>query len=156
MLFKVAQFGPTDALERDFYDRGVRGTERDLQTTRNLAIIAIDDPSIERLGRWPWSRTVIADLVARLEGAKVIGLPVFYSEPQLDPGLKYVEQLEDLYRNAKLDLREDEFSTLFEETLAMAYQELDADAALVDVIASVENVVLPMLFRLPEIPPGGC
>ncbi|HAC35303.1 MAG TPA: serine/threonine protein kinase [Gammaproteobacteria bacterium] len=155
MLFKVAQFGPTDALERDFYDRGVRGTERDLQTTRDLAIIAIDDPSIERLGRWPWSRTVIADLVARLEGAKVIGLPVFYSEPQLDPGLKYVERLEDLYRNAKLDLREDEFSALFEETLAMAYQELDADAALVDVIANAENVVLPMLFRLPETPPIG-
>ena len=155
LLFKFSQFGPTEAIEQDLYDRGVRGTERDLETSRDLAIIAIDDASIERLGRWPWSRNVVADLVSRLSEAKVIGLTVFYSEPQIDPGMKYVEQLEDIYRNAGLDQNENTFSAEFEQTLGMAYLELDADAALVDAISSVENVVLPMLFRLPDNPPIG-
>ncbi|MBL4622853.1 MAG: CHASE2 domain-containing protein, partial [Immundisolibacteraceae bacterium] len=155
LLFKFSQFGPTEAIEQDLYDRGVRGTERDLKTSRDLAIIAIDDASIERLGRWPWSRNVVADLVARLSEAKVIGLTVFYSEPQIDPGMKYVEQLEDIYRNAGLDQNENDFSSQFEQTLGMAYLELDADAALVDAIGAAENVVLPMLFSLPDKPPIG-
>lgn len=155
VIFKLADFGPTAALERDLYDRGVRGTDRDLQTSRDLAIIAIDDKSIERLGRWPWSRNVIAELILQLSEAKVIGLAVFYSEPQVDPGMKYVEKLEDIYRGADLDQQQNAFSGQFEETLALAYLELDADAALVDAIANAENVVLPMLFRLPENPPIG-
>ena len=155
VMFKLADFGPTAAFERDLYDRGVRGTDRDLKTSRDLAIIAIDDKSIERLGRWPWSRNVIAELIPRLSEAKVIGLAVFYSEPQIDPGMKYVEQLEDHYRNAGLDQATGDFSAKFEETLVNAYLELDADAALVDAIANAENVVLPMVFRLPQNPPIG-
>ncbi len=155
IFFKLADFGPTAAIERDLYDRGVRGTERDLQTSRDLAIIAIDDKSIERLGRWPWSRNVIAELIPRLGEAKVIGLAVFFFEPQIDPGMKYVEQLEDIYRDASLDQRQNDFSSKFEQTLAEAHLELDADAALVDAIATADNVVLPMLFRLPENPPVG-
>jgi len=155
VAFKLADFGPTAALERDLYDRGVRGTERDLETSRDLAIIAIDDKSIERLGRWPWSRNVIAEMIPRLNEAKVIGLAVFYSEPQIDPGMKYVEQLEDIYRDAGLDQQQNAFTDNFEQALINAYLELDADAALVDAIGNAENVILPMVFRLPQNPPIG-
>ena len=33
-----------------------------------VVIVAIDEKSIDRFGRWPWPRTRIAELVERLKG----------------------------------------------------------------------------------------
>ena len=41
-------------LERSAYDVGVQ--LRDETPSDRIAIIAIDDASIDRLGRWPWPR----------------------------------------------------------------------------------------------------
>jgi len=40
-------------LERDAYDLGVRLSSKD--PGDRVAVIAIDDQSIENMGRWPWS-----------------------------------------------------------------------------------------------------
>ena len=64
-----------------------------------MAVIAIDDTSIANIGRWPWPRDVHAQLVDKLASAqaKVIGYTVFFSEPQVDPALPYINQLTELY-----------------------------------------------------------
>jgi CHASE2 domain-containing sensor protein len=53
-----------------------------------IAVIAIDKPSLDNIGRWPWSREIMADMVDKLAAAKakVIATTVFYSEPQRDQG----------------------------------------------------------------------
>src|SRR5437867_13256182 len=33
-------------------------------------IVAIDDESLQRIGRWPWSREKLAQLIDRIESAK--------------------------------------------------------------------------------------
>lgn len=50
----------------------------------NIVIAAIDESSIEKLGRWPWSRDNFAELVKRLSesGAAVIAFDVIFSEPE--------------------------------------------------------------------------
>jgi len=60
-----------------------------------VAVIAIDDQSIQNLGRWPWPRTLHAQLVDKLRagGAKVIGSTVFYSESEQDAGAAVIEDL---------------------------------------------------------------
>lgn len=47
-------------------------------------LVLIDDESLRRYGRWPWSRTVLAQLVRNLTdaGASVVGLDILLSEPQ--------------------------------------------------------------------------
>ena len=47
-----------------------------------VAIVEIDEASIEKYGQWPWKRTVLADLIVnlRLSGANVIVLPILFSE----------------------------------------------------------------------------
>src|SRR5262245_9124705 len=47
-----------------------------------VAIVAIDDKSISELGRWPWPRTVLAQLVEALKQYKVgvIGFDLVFSE----------------------------------------------------------------------------
>jgi CHASE2 domain-containing sensor protein len=60
-----------------------------------VAVIAIDKASLDNIGRWPWSREIMADMVDKLAAAKakVIATTVFYSEPQRDQGLAYINKL---------------------------------------------------------------
>lgn len=48
-----------------------------------LMVVAIDDASLSRIGRWPWDRSVHAELIRRLSdaGAKVIAVDVNFPEP---------------------------------------------------------------------------
>jgi CHASE2 domain-containing sensor protein/signal transduction histidine kinase len=57
----------------------------------DIVIVAIDDASIEAIGRWPWPRTVHATLLQRLAEARprAIALDLLLSEPEpaADPWL---------------------------------------------------------------------
>ena len=94
---------PFQSLERSFYDWGVRSTDR--QPSDKIAVIAIDDESINNLGRWPWPRDLHAELIDRLTegGAKVIGQTVFFLEPQIDPGMIYIRELIEFFSNASFN-----------------------------------------------------
>ncbi len=52
-----------------------------------ITIVAIDARSIDELGRWPWRRSSIAELIDRLSdaGVSAIGLDMLFSEPELPP-----------------------------------------------------------------------
>ena len=56
------------SLERKAYDIGVGMTSR--VPSDKIAVIAIDKQSIDNIGRWPWSREVMADMVDKLSAAK--------------------------------------------------------------------------------------
>ncbi|MES9969500.1 MAG: CHASE2 domain-containing protein [Candidatus Thiodiazotropha sp.] len=49
----------------------------------DIIIVAVDEKSLEALGRWPWSRQVHAKLVDRLTqaGARAIVLDILFAEP---------------------------------------------------------------------------
>ena len=50
----------------------------------DVVLVTLDDESLQRYGRWPWSRTLLAKLTTNLfkGGAKVVGLDILLSEPQ--------------------------------------------------------------------------
>lgn len=85
------------SLERKAYDLGVRASSKN--PNEKIAIIAIDDQSINNIGRWPWSRDIHAKMTDLLSGAKakVIGNTVFFFEPQQDPGIVYINKLLEIY-----------------------------------------------------------
>lgn len=64
------------AVDYRFLQRGVQ------PASPEVVIVAVDDASLERLGRWPWSRPVVARLVDRLVSADaaVIGFDIVQSE----------------------------------------------------------------------------
>jgi signal transduction histidine kinase len=49
-----------------------------------VVVVLIDDDSLQKFGRWPWSRSLLARLTNNLSraGAQVIGLDILLSEPQ--------------------------------------------------------------------------
>lgn len=74
---------------------------------KNIAIVAIDEKSLRdpELGRWPWTRNKIAEIIKELEraGAKVIALDIVFAEPDktgaevrrgLERALKQLDSLE--------------------------------------------------------------
>ncbi len=52
----------------------------------DIVIVAIDEASLNKIGRWPWSRTIHVDLLNKLatEQPKVIGLDIIFAEPELN------------------------------------------------------------------------
>ena len=51
----------------------------------DIVIVAIDDASLQSVGRWPWRRSVHAQLIARIaaQHPKALGVDVLFSEPDL-------------------------------------------------------------------------
>lgn len=56
---------------------------KNVQPDSRVVIAAIDSKSINELGRWPWKRSLIAELLNGLKeyGAKVVALDIVFSEP---------------------------------------------------------------------------
>ncbi len=50
----------------------------------DIAIVIVDEKSIAEIGRWPWSRTIMADLVNKVATGKpkVIGIDIMFTEPE--------------------------------------------------------------------------
>ena len=125
-------------LERAAYDIGVRGASN--TPSPRIAVIAIDDESLANIGRWPWPRDVIGSMVGELAaaGAKVVGLPIAFSEPQLSPGLLYINQI------AQLNLDQGAPLQGLPAIVAEARNKLDTDGRLAAQMAAAGNVVLGM------------
>ena len=53
------------------------------EISQNIAILSIDEKSIEKYGQWPWKRDILANVIVQLrdQGAGVIVLPILFSEP---------------------------------------------------------------------------
>ncbi len=51
--------------------------------TSDIVIIDIDEESLEKLGQWPWPRSIMADLTTRLKelGASAIAFDMVFAEP---------------------------------------------------------------------------
>src|SRR5512144_186991 len=58
------------------------------QPGSEVVIVTIDEKSIDRIGRWPWPRTKIAELIDKLGAykAKVVALDIIFSEPDHSSG----------------------------------------------------------------------
>jgi len=152
LLFVAMSTDVIDDIERYAYDLGVSASDRD--PGDKVAIIAIDDQSIANIGRWPWPRTRLADMINALHqgGAKVIGLPLFLSEPQIDPGLASIRDISKFY-NDNLLVMAGATPAVAElgSKLGAAETKLNTDQHLADAMGTAGNVVLPMQFVLGEM-----
>jgi adenylate cyclase len=99
----------------------------------DIVLVLIDDASIREVGRWPWSRALIAEGLARLAeaGARTIGIDMLFAEaePSAVP-----EAVRDRLRQAL-------------GQLGGLLDRLSGDAELAGEMRAAGNVVLPYVFR---------
>ena len=138
---------PLRLLEYKAYDSMIK--LRQHKASSPVVIVTIDDVSIASIGRWPWPRVYIAEMIGLLSGyrAKIIGVNILYTEPDLNSGLleiralkKEVESLPKYQANAHL-------SGIY-NLLGEAEQRLDSDTKLTASIDAAKNVVLPLYFTI--------
>ncbi len=56
----------------------------DPEPSENVVVVAVDERSVNELGRWPWSRKVMARLIDNLSEARVVAVDIVFSERE-DP-----------------------------------------------------------------------
>ncbi len=73
---------PVQTLRNAVFDQYQRWQPRHYKPAP-VRIVDIDDESLRRLGQWPWPRTRIAELTARLQNARaaVIAFDIVFAEP---------------------------------------------------------------------------
>jgi eukaryotic-like serine/threonine-protein kinase len=87
-------------LQQIAYDWSLRHISH--QPSDKIAVIAIDEKSLAQLGQWPWSRTVLAQMIDLLSPySQVIGTTLPLSQAQKDPGLIYFDELATFYTHSK-------------------------------------------------------
>ena len=96
----VAPMGVLQRLDHIIYDARLRAT---MPATRDdrVVIVDIDEKSLAAVGRWPWSRDKVAQLVDTLfdqQGIALLGFDTVFAEPDDSSGLAQLQQLarEDL------------------------------------------------------------
>lgn len=83
----VLPFPVSDALDRLIYDARVRSQAA--QPDERVVIVDVDERSLAEVGRWPWQRAAIAELVTRIVdrgGASVMGMDTLFAEPERGSG----------------------------------------------------------------------
>ena len=117
----VLPIGVLQRLDDIIYDARLRATMPQTIDER-IVIVDIDEKSLAEIGRWPWSRNRLADLVDELferQKVAVLGLDLVFAEEDNSSGLKQLKLL------AQNELRD---QAGFTEKLSQIQPSLDYDA----------------------------
>jgi len=89
-FFDIVEWAELKSMDLRFRWRG------ELEPTAPVALLAVDDRSLEKVGRWPWSREKIAHVIDQMfhYGAKAIAMDIVFAEPQADQTLVALERIE--------------------------------------------------------------
>ena len=136
------------AVEVRLYDLhfNLRGTQP--QTAERIVIAAIDEKSLAALGRWPWPRSLMADLIRKLsaDGASVIAVDILLSEPEVSGELRAAAQLSERLR--MLGLAGSSAGSAVQRELDTFAREADHDHRLAAAVQESGRVILPIVFEV--------
>ncbi|MGB4600360.1 MAG: serine/threonine-protein kinase [Trichlorobacter sp.] len=141
MLACLVQWYPLQVLEYKSYD--LRARLRAKKPQAPIVVVAIDDASIERLGRWPWPRGYMAELMTQLAAYEpaLIGTNILYTEADRNSGLEELQELRETVAGLG-------GSPAVLGAISQSVQRLDNDALLTAALASTRQVILPLFFTL--------
>ncbi|MFT4924720.1 MAG: adenylate cyclase [Phenylobacterium sp.] len=134
------------------YDLRLNATLESRQTAHNIIVLDIDERSLEKEGRFPWSRAKIAKIIEKLAdaGAVVVAFDVMFAEPERNPVSGVIQMLQQ--QNLP-------HSQALVDQLSPMVESADADAIMARSL-QLTDVVLGMAFyddplvKVGEMPPS--
>ena len=81
-----------------------------IETSGKIALVTIDEKSLHEIGRWPWPRVRMAQLMDALTAseAKVVGFDIVWAEPDENADLRRIAALRQKLAGRKLLTRDTE------------------------------------------------
>jgi adenylate cyclase len=112
-------------------------------TSEKVALVTIDEKSLDELGRWPWPRTRMAQLLDALVKAEagVVGFDIVWAEPDENSDLKSLTAVKQKLAELKLSNRE------LDRFLAEALKTADSDRILAESLARSQRGILGYFFH---------
>lgn len=150
VVLALATLSGTDSLRRlewGAYDFSVWASPS-RPANKDVVVVGIDDASLERIGPWPWSRYLLAEVnaIATEGGARVVGYLPSFDAAQNVRGLEILHWLQDEHANA--------FSGNGKRLLRQAERKVDTDQILAATFARTANVVLAVPYHTRTEVPG--
>ncbi len=141
-------------MENATYD--LRATLRAFgQQSDQIELVAVDQESLNKVGRWPWPRATQARLIENLRasGAKVIAFDFSLSEPdRSSQGMEEVrtmrQKLMAQIASPQTDARQREVYVRMLQDMSESEARLDQDAKFSTVLSRGSEVVLPIDFEV--------
>lgn len=111
---------------------------------QGIVLVDIDEASLKELGRWPWPRSYLAQGLSIIQagGPRAVGLNIHFAEPERDPGLLVLRQLEALFNQVGLGKAEN--GPFFLQRMKVFMTALEGDLALARAINATSAAVLPL------------
>jgi adenylate cyclase len=121
------------AFDLHFLSRGA------IEPENNVVIVAIDEKSLDRFGRWPWPRTRIAELVEKLKnhGAKSVAFDIVFAEPDESSGINVIRGLKDRLKGKGSEVI---------STIESVEKESDNDLKLSTALQNNSSIILGYFF----------
>ncbi len=143
LIAELTHWYPLQMLEYKTYD--LRARLRTKKPQSPIVVIAIDDASIERLGRWPWPRGYMAEMIALISSCEpaMIGTNILYTETDRNSGLEELKALRETV--SKLGA-----TPAVLDAISQSEKKLDNDALLTESLTLSNKVILPLFFTLGE------
>lgn len=138
-----------ESLERVVYSIQMRLDLSGSVGENKIAIVNIDDKSLNQLGPWPWPRHLLAEMIQILtsNGAKLIGLDLVLSQREQNQGLNEVAKLyKTISERHRTDGDESAYGWILEE-LQETKKRLDNDRKLSQTIKESGNIILPVVGK---------
>ena len=138
------------SLDRKAYDLGVRFSA-DKEPLEDIAVIAIDDKSLQALGTWPWTRDVLAETTLLLGRAKtrVIGFNLPLDGAQNQAARASVVELRAILK------KENKLNARVNRALRVTETALRGDDKLAASFKGMGRIVLAMPYTPTEEPLSG-
>jgi len=144
ILFSFISLSSFESLEKILYGIEMRLALTPSMGVGKIAIVNIDEKSLNHLGSWPWPRSVVADMVTILEdnGARLIGLDLDFSERENNQVLEELKGLqEEVINRGDLETTD----SWLVDRLNEIGKKLDNDNILIQTIRESGNVILPVI-----------
>jgi len=138
-----------EGMERIIYSVEMRLDLPRSMGENKIAIVNIDEKSLNQLGPWPWPRSLIAEMIRILKanGAKLVGLDLVFSQKEQNQGLKEVKELYEAISQQQETIDEKASYVWVLEKLKRIEENLDNDKKLSQTVKESGNIILPVVGK---------
>jgi serine/threonine-protein kinase len=141
---------PLEGIEGYIYGFQMRLAEKGAWETPNIALIDIDDKSLERFGPWPWPPCLIAEMidVLRKNGSKLIGILLPFPKRAPELGFEELKQFREEIDADSISTKNASLTAWILEQLEYMEQRREGDRKLIESVKASGHVVLACFGQL--------